>query len=109
MDSLSMENFFYQVRRMWNSWPLGIILPDEQPFHLNHPKRKRVLRFDYVKEIDQEGLLIKKKKYVQTLTFGLRSSEGGGGKRGKMGGRRFQFLPRPTIPFRCFARVLFER
>ncbi len=58
----------------------------------------------YVKRIDQEGLFIKKKKYIQTITFDSRSPKAMVEKDGEGGKKEFVFPALALDPLALFAR-----
>jgi hypothetical protein len=58
----------------------------------------------YVKEIDQEGLLIKKKNYTQTLTFDSSNKKVVVEKKGEDGRQEISIPPETYDPLSMFAR-----
>ncbi len=58
----------------------------------------------YVKEIDQEGLLIKKKNYIQTLTFDHSNKKVVVEKKGEDGRQEISLPPETYDPLSMFAR-----
>ncbi len=58
----------------------------------------------YVKEIDQEGLLIKKKNYIQTLTFDNSHQKVVVEKKGEDGRQEISLPPATYDPLSMFAR-----
>jgi hypothetical protein len=58
----------------------------------------------YVKEIDQEGLLIKKKNYIQTITFDHSQKKAVVEKNGENGRQEISLPPETYDPLSMFAR-----
>jgi hypothetical protein len=58
----------------------------------------------YVKEIDQEGLLIEKKNYIQTLTFDNSNKKVVVEKKGEEGRQEISLPPETYDPLSMFAR-----
>ncbi len=62
----------------------------------------------YVKEIDQEGLLIKKKNYFQTLTFDFSNKKVVAEKKGEKERQEFPLSPDTHDPLSMFARCYLQ-